>query len=39
MPIVNNVTRFLNLHKIKYTAYELPVEKLGAVETAHHSQC
>lgn len=34
MPIVNNVTRFLNLRKIKYTAYELPIEKLGAVETA-----
>lgn len=35
MPIVNNVTRLLDAHKIKYTAYELPVEKLGALETAH----
>ena len=34
MPIVNNVTRLLDAHKIKYTAYELPVEKLGALETA-----
>ena len=35
MSIVNNVTRLLDLHKIKYTAYELPIEKLGALETAH----
>ncbi len=35
MTIINNVTRLLDLHKIKYTAYELPVEKLGALETAH----
>ena len=34
MPIVNNVTRFLDSRKIKYTAYELPIEKLGAIETA-----
>jgi len=34
MPIVNNVTRFLDSQKIPYTAYELPVEKLGATETA-----
>jgi len=34
MPIVNNVTRFLDSRKIPYTAYELPVEKLGATETA-----
>ena len=34
MSIVNNVTRLLNSHKIKYTAYELPAEKLGALETA-----
>jgi Cys-tRNA(Pro)/Cys-tRNA(Cys) deacylase len=34
MPIVNNVTRFLDSCKIKYTAYELPIEKLGAIETA-----
>ena len=35
MTIINNVTRLLDSHKIKYTAYELPVEKLGALETAH----
>ena len=34
MAIVNNVTRLLDSHKIKYTAYELPPEKLGAKETA-----
>jgi Cys-tRNA(Pro)/Cys-tRNA(Cys) deacylase len=34
MPIVNNVTRLLDSHKISYTAYELPEEKLGALETA-----
>src|ERR1700690_3976084 len=34
MPIINNVTRLLDSHKIKYTAYELPAEKLGALETA-----
>ena len=34
MPIVNNVTRLLDSRKIKYTAYELPPEKLGALETA-----
>src|SRR5574341_63937 len=34
MPIVNNVTRLLDSRKVKYTAYELPAEKLGAVETA-----
>jgi Cys-tRNA(Pro)/Cys-tRNA(Cys) deacylase len=34
MPIVNNVTRMLDSHKISYTAYELPAEKLGALETA-----
>ena len=32
--IRNNVTRLLDQRKIKYTAYELPVEKLGAEETA-----
>jgi Cys-tRNA(Pro)/Cys-tRNA(Cys) deacylase len=30
----NNVTRFLDSRKIKYTAHELPAEKLGAVEAA-----
>ena len=34
MPIVNNVTRFLDSRKIKYAVYELPIEKLGAIETA-----
>lgn len=30
----NNVTRLLDAQKIHYTAFELPAEKLGAVETA-----
>jgi len=34
MSVVNNVTRLLDSRKIKYTAYELPAEKLGALETA-----
>ncbi len=34
MTIINNVTRLLASHKIEYTAYELPAEKLGALETA-----
>jgi Cys-tRNA(Pro)/Cys-tRNA(Cys) deacylase len=34
MPIINNVTRMLDSHKVKYTSYELPTEKLGALETA-----
>ena len=34
MPIVNNVTRFLDSRKISYTAFELPAEKLGALEVA-----
>lgn len=32
--IKNNVTRLLDSKKIKYTAFELPVEKLGALQTA-----
>jgi len=32
--ITNNVTRLLESKKISYTPYELPVEKLGATETA-----
>lgn len=32
----NNVTRFLDAHKIPYTAHELPVEKLGALEAARY---
>ena len=34
MPIVNNVTRLLDSRKIAYTVFELPNEKLGALETA-----
>lgn len=34
MPVSNNVTRLLDSRKIAYTAFELPVEKLGALETA-----
>ena len=32
--IKNNVTRLLDSKKIKYTASELPTEKLGAIQTA-----
>jgi len=35
MPVINNVTRMLDSLKVKYTAFELPAEKLGALETAH----
>lgn len=35
MTVVNNVTRLLDSREIPYTAYELPAEKLGAMETAH----
>ncbi|RME07443.1 MAG: aminoacyl-tRNA deacylase [Anaerolineae bacterium] len=31
---INNVTRLLEKRKIPYTVYELPAEKLGALETA-----
>ncbi|KPL76051.1 hypothetical protein ADN00_11895 [Ornatilinea apprima] len=31
---VNNVTRLLDSRKIPYQAFELPAEKLGALETA-----
>jgi len=34
MPVVNNVTRWLEAHGIRYTAFELPATKLGALETA-----
>ena len=34
MPLVNNVTRFLESRKVPYTAFETPEEKLGALETA-----
>ena len=30
----NNVTRFLDAKKVRYKAFDLPVEKLGAQETA-----
>jgi Cys-tRNA(Pro)/Cys-tRNA(Cys) deacylase len=34
MPPVNNVTRFLDAHKVSYTMFETPTEKLGALEVA-----
>jgi Cys-tRNA(Pro)/Cys-tRNA(Cys) deacylase len=34
MSLVNNTTRFLDAKKVKYTAFETPAEKLGALETA-----
>lgn len=34
MPVTNNVTRLLDAKKIHYTTFELPAEKLGALETA-----
>lgn len=33
--ITNNVTRLLESNKIPFTAYEIPEEKLGALETAN----
>lgn len=36
MAITNNVTRFLDVRKVKYSARELPVEKLGALEAAQY---
>jgi Cys-tRNA(Pro)/Cys-tRNA(Cys) deacylase len=38
MPPVNNVTRFLDSQKVRYTAFETPAEKLGARETAEFLQ-
>ena len=35
MPVVNNVTRFLDARKISYTAFETPPEKLGALDVAY----
>ena len=35
MPVVTNVTRLLDSKKIPYKTFELPIEKLGADETAH----
>lgn len=34
MATINNVTRMLDSKKIPYTQYELPIEKIGAIETA-----
>ncbi len=34
MSKVNNVTRWLDAHGIPYSVFELPAEKLGALETA-----
>lgn len=34
MTISNNITRLLDARKIAYSVYELPAEKLGALETA-----
>ena len=34
MTATNNITRMLDSRKIKYTAFDLPAEKLGAVESA-----
>lgn len=32
--VTNNVTRFLESKKVNFTAFELPAEKLGALETS-----
>ena len=34
MTITTNVTRFLDSRKVKHEVYELPTEKLGALEAA-----
>lgn len=34
MPVTNNVTRLLASKKIAYSVYELPPEKIGALEAA-----
>lgn len=34
MPPINNITRLLDSRKISYTAFETPVEKMGALEAA-----
>jgi len=34
MSITNNVIRFLDAHKVKYEAHDLPAEKIGALEAA-----
>lgn len=35
MATVNNVTRFLDSRKVSYEVFELPHEKLGALDVAH----
>ena len=39
MPILNNVIRLLDSRKIPFTAHELPLEKLGALEAAQFMGC
>jgi len=34
--LTNNITRMLDAKKITYTAFELPAEKLSAIETARY---
>jgi Cys-tRNA(Pro)/Cys-tRNA(Cys) deacylase len=34
MAVINNITRLLDQRKVPYQAFELPAEKLGALETA-----
>lgn len=34
MPLTNNITRFLDARKVKYTAHDLPADKIGAVQAA-----
>ncbi|MHB8779275.1 MAG: aminoacyl-tRNA deacylase [Anaerolineales bacterium] len=34
MPVTNNITRFLDARRVKYTAHDLPAEKIGAVQAA-----
>ncbi len=36
MSKINNVIRSLEAHKISFTAYDLPAEKLSALEAARH---
>ena len=36
MTLTNNVTRFLEAHHVRFTAHELPTQKLGALEAAQH---
>lgn len=35
MPTINNVTRFLDSRKIQYEVFDLPPEKLSALDVAH----